>query len=211
MIDQDLLTALQYDLLELPNGGASWPSGLWTRDEVLASLSERQARLLKDALVHVKVSSPIAVAATTRRVALPSDWVRTLSVVWTTTATGAVRELLRSDSFEADHGLKDYLLTDNTPFVYFEYDAGQLEMELAPAPIANGTLTLLYVPAGTALNGNGVALTIPDILAHGQKYGTLADLLAKDGRGRDASRAAYSEQRFQLAIDAARILLKGWA
>ena len=33
MIDQDLLTALQYALIEPPDGGASWLSGLWTRDE----------------------------------------------------------------------------------------------------------------------------------------------------------------------------------
>lgn len=212
MQDQALLTDLQYTLVETPDGGASWGSGLWTRDEVVNVLTQRQNRLLKETLLLVTLASPnLTVNIGDHRIALPVDHLRTISAVWRGN-DGTVRELLRADSFEADHAISTWESTNTvSPLVYMDYDPLTLQIQIAPAPSVAGTIELLYVANGTVLTGNGVALTVPDEWAHVVKYGSLADLLSKDGRGKDASRAAYSEQRFQLGIDLARLILEGWS
>jgi hypothetical protein len=213
MIDQDLLTGIQYAVIEPPDGGASWPSGLWSRDEVLSYLNQRQDRLLKETLIYVKTSADLAVANLTRLIALPTDWMRTVSVVWTGT-DGQVRELQRVDSFQVDHA--DSTLgrtaTGMLPLYYMEYDTETLIIEIGPTPSGvQGTLSVLYVPVGVDLTGNGVSLLVPDELETAVKYGALADMLGKDGRGKDAVRSQYCEERYTMAVEAARLILEGWA
>lgn len=210
MNDQDQMTAIQYALVEPPDGGNDWPSGLWTRDEVVSALNQRQAKLLKNTLLVV-TSGSLPVVGGDHRLALPSDLLRIVSVLWLG-VDGLIRELPRVDSFEADHAIPTWDAVPTTaPLVYMEYDAGTLTIQIAPAPLVAGTLAVLYVPHGTTLTGDGVALTVPDELAHAVKYGALADLLSKDGRGKDTARAEYAEQRFDLAVDLTHILLNGWS
>ena len=225
MTDQEILTAIQFTVVEPPNGGASWPSGLWTRDEVTGSLTQRQDRFLKDSLILLAhttrsvapddtpptIPPPLQVVASQTRITLPSDCLRVVSVVWEG-EDGSVRELVRTDSFETDHFLPDWEAVGAVvPLVFMEYETPTREIQIAPMPQFAGSLDLLYVPLGTPLTGNGVDFTLFDECVHGVKYGTLADLFGKEGQGHDAARAAYCEQRFQLAIDLARIILQGWA
>ena len=42
-------------MLELPDQGTTFPSGLWTRDEVIHALAERQNRFLKASLMLVGI------------------------------------------------------------------------------------------------------------------------------------------------------------
>lgn len=211
MIDIALLTALQYAVIEAPDGGANWLSGLWTREEVLSDLNQRQDRLLKDTLLQITILPPnILYNPGDVRIALPADLIRIIDLVWYG-GDGTVRELQRADSFEADHIIPSWETPQAYPLVYMEYDPLTLEVQIAPVSYNFGTLGLLYVAAGTEMNGNGVTLAVPDEFAHVLKYGVLADLLSKDGRGKDANRAGYCEQRFQFGIELARILLKGWA
>lgn len=209
--DQVLLGDLQYALLEPSDGGQAWPSALWTREEVLAICSQRQDRFLFDALCLVKVSALIPIVATQHRFDLPQDWIRTVSVVWIGD-DGTVRELPRVDSFEADHAIPTWEATDAAyPLAYADNDTPLLEGQILPAPTGTGNLSLLYIPRGTPLTGNGTLLDLPDEYLHAVKYGALADLLGKDGRGMDPARAAYCEQRVQLATETARLILEGWA
>lgn len=224
MTDQDVLTAIQYTVVEPPNGGASWPSGLWTRDEVVGSLTQRQSKFLKDTLSVVNVvdnttalqdtppaNPPIlTVAASQTRITLPQDCARIVDLVWRN-ENGVIRELERADTYEVDHALETWEATGaDLPLAYME-DAPSRVVQIAPMPAIAGTLELLYVPSGTPFNGNGVGFTVPDECVHAIKYGTLADLFGKDGQGKDPARAAYCEQRVQLAVDATRIILQGWA
>lgn len=213
MTDIDLMQQLQYRLLEVPDGGVSWPSGLWTRDEIISDLTQRQAKLLKNALLLITPSNPDSlVGAASTRVALPADLVRIVSVVFNDSVTGISRELLRSDSYEADHLIPSWDQTPAAyPLIYMEYETPTLFVQIAPSPINQGTLSLLYVPKGLPFTGNGVPESIPDEFGHALVYGVLADVLGKDGRGRDVARAQYADQRFNLAVDLARIILKGWA
>lgn len=216
MIDQTLLTGIQYAVIEPPDGGASWPSGLWSRDEVLSYLNQRQDRLLKQSLIYLKTSTDLEeIIGSTSQFPirlLPLDWLRTMSVVWTG-VDGQIKELQRLDSFEADHGGTDYWRTAEAtaPFGYLEYDTENLTIAVVPIPTVDGALTILYVPTGVPLTGNGVSLLVPDELETGVKYGTLADMLWKDGRGKDALRAQYCEERYNMTVEAAQLILQGWA
>jgi hypothetical protein len=210
--DQQIAQTLQYALLEPPDGGQNWPSGLWDRDEVFNILNQRQNRLLNETFILVGIANITGIVAGTHRVALPTDSMRLVSVVWRG-VDGTVKELARSDSFEADHAIPTWELTTTTaPLVYMEEEAPLGQLQIGPAPAVNGLLEILYIPLGTSLNaGNGEILVFPDEFAHGVKYGALADLLNKDGRGQDLGRAAYCQQRYELAKDAAHIILEGWA
>ena len=209
--DQTLLQQLQYALIEAPDGGQSWLSGLWTRDEILAACNQRQDRLLFDTLLIVKDNTYLPVGIGVTVVALPADWLRTIFVLWLGD-DGVNRELQRADSFEADHAISTWQSTNALPLVYMDDDRpGSLTIRIAPGPTTTGNLYLVYVAAGTALNGNGVSLTVPDELAHAVKYGVLASLLSKDGRGRDEARAAYCQSRVDLAVQATDLILKGWS
>ena len=209
ILDEDFLEDLQYALLEPPDGGASWPSGLWTPDEVRQTTNQRQDRLLKE--THLLTQSAVLIwPALAPRVALPVDWMATLEVVWRDDVLDPVAvELQRSDVFEIDHALPTWATTPTQPQVYGEFDTPTLELQIAPVPVMDGTVTLRYVAQSSALVGEGGALALPDEWAPVVKYGVLADLLGKDGRAHDPARASYSLDRFALGIDLTRMLLGG--
>lgn len=209
MTDQALLTLLQYALVEPPDGGASWPSGLWTRDEVINALNTRMRQYLRDTQA-ITTRTEIAVPAGTNPITVPADWVATLAGVWRK-QDGTRIPLTPSDTFELDLGLPTWETTRDTPLVVLDGDDGTLTVRLGPVPDADGTLELLYIALPTAANGNGVALSIPDEMLDGIKYGTLADLLGKVGRGNDPLRAQYAEERFQMGELVTEIILGGWA
>lgn len=211
MTDQTLLTAVQYALLEPPTAGQNWPSGLWTRDEVLQRLGERQDGYLKATQILVSAISTGAVAIGVRRVPLPTNWIRTVSAVWHGN-DGTQRDLLRTDQYGSDHLQADWETTNDTPLAYHEVDPPTLVIELAPGPDVGGVIDLLYVATGTVPSGNGTTLVLPDEFCDSVlKYGVLADLLGKDGRGQDLQRAAYCEERVQLGIELGQLIVDGWA
>jgi hypothetical protein len=147
------------------------------------------------------------------RVALPTDWIGTLDVVWRG-QDGTVRTLVRSDSFEADHGDVLWATTRGVPWVYMDYETPALELQLAPLPQVGGLLEVWYLPQGALFDATalGELFTVPDaFVSAAGKYGALADMFAKDGRGKSPERAAYCESRYRLGVEAAAIILRGWA
>lgn len=209
-LDTQLLTMLQYAVMEAPDSGATWPSGLWSRSEVLDYLNERQNRFLKSSLIQLGVANITGLLVRQSTIVLPQDWLATVSVVWTG-EDGTQRELIRADSFELDHGQVDWTTTARTPLVYLDYAAPSLQMILGPVPDQAGSVELLYVPTAETLTGDGdVIYQLPDEFADAAgKYGPLADMFRKDGRGRNPEKASYCELRYQLGLDAAAIIVNG--
>lgn len=220
--DLDLLTMLQYAVMEAPDQGQTWPSQLWSKAEVLDYVNEREARFCKVALFQLGLVALPAltdvpgevptIPARTSIVALPADWIATVSVVWTG-EDGTERELVRVDTFEADHGQVDWTTTAETPWFYMDYATPTLQLQIGPIPDVAGRLALLYVPNPVTLTGDPDApepYPLPDEFADAAgKYGPLADMFAKDGRGRVPDKAAYCEARYQLGLDCAAIILGG--
>jgi len=210
MIDQDLLTELQYALLEPPDGGQSWPSEVWTRDEVLDAVNSAVRALLREThLVVTRVEQAVLAGATS--IALPADWLATAWLVWRDGATLVRTPIGPVDSFESDLASPGWETTPGTPIGYADLDSATLTLRLVPTPAANGTLENLYIARPDPVNGNGMDLPLPDPYLSGIKYGGLGWLLQKVGRLQDPERAAYCDQRYQLTRIAAEIILGGWA
>jgi hypothetical protein len=210
MIDQDLLTELQYALLEPPDGGAMWPSEVWTRSEVLDAVVGNINTFLREThLVVTRTEQPI-LAAGLGIVDLPADWMATAHLVWRT-AGGVRTPLSPTDTFEADAALPTWENTPGTPLAYADLDGATLQLRLVPRPDANGTLENMYIARPPALLGEGATIAIPEEFLSGIKYGALGWLLRKVGRLQDPERAKYCEDRYDLTRTLAEILLGGWA
>lgn len=209
MLDQDLMTQIQYHLIETPDGGQSWSSGLWTRDEVLAYINERQDHFVKQTHIRVEKAT-IPILTGVYRYDLPDDWVSTIRVYWNPDGLGLPHKpLVRSDSWEADHGIPNWT-TQGVPKLYMDGDVPTLTIQVAPVPIEDGSIEVIYVANCDPVNGNGVDFTVVDEFMPIIKYGVMADMLSKVGRAQDMKRAEYCEKRYQMGIEIARILLKGY-
>lgn len=211
MIDQDLLSELQRVLLEpIVDGGQTWASEIWTRQEVLDALNDATGELVRDTQLVVK-RVEISVLANATSVPLPADWLVTASVVWRDGTTGLRTPLGPADSFEADCALPTWETTTGTPIAVADLDSTTLIFRLVPTPNVAGVVELLYIPRPAAISGSGTTLPIPDEFVSAEKYGALETLLGKVGRLQDPARAAYCAQRVQIATIAAEVLLRGWA
>lgn len=207
MTDQDLLTDLQYALIEPPDGGASWPSGTWTRTEVLDAVTAAMTELTKQ--THALVGrADLAVLANATAVTLPSDWLATAGAVWRS-AANARTPLGPADAFEADTALPGWETTTSTPIAYADRDRASQTLRLIPTPAADGTLELLYIVRPADVLGAGATLVTPDVCTSAVKYGALAALLRALGRLQDTARARYCDRRVQLTTIATDLLLRG--
>jgi len=211
MIDRELLTELQYVLIEPPDGGDTWPSLIWTREEVLDAVNGAIRALGRD--THLQVArTEIALAALATVVTLPDDWLATASLVWraadnTRTPLGPV------DSFEGDLALPGWETTAGLPLGYADLDQSTLTLRLVPTPAAAGVLELLYIQVPPLVTGDlpGTDLPVDEAFTPGIKYAALGTLLRKVGRLLDPERANYCDRRYALTRTAAAIILEGWS
>jgi len=72
--DQQIEQQIQYTVIEPPDLGATWPSGLWTAAEVVDYLNQRQHRFLKDTHLQIGLAN-IPVTQGTSLYDLPDDWI----------------------------------------------------------------------------------------------------------------------------------------
>lgn len=210
MLDRDLLTELQYVLIEPPDGGDTWPSLIWTRDEVLDAVNGGVRALCRD--VHLDVARvELPTAALTKTIALPADWLATAYLVWWDargrTPLGPV------DSFEGDLALPGWETTPGLPLGYADLDQATLTLRLVPTPDVDGIVELLYIRLPPVVTGAapGTALPLAEEFSSGVKYAALGWLLRKVGRLLDPERANYCDRRYELTHTAAAIILGGWS
>jgi hypothetical protein len=206
--DQVLFSAIQRKLLEPANGGASFFSGHWTGDELLRIAQDRQDALLRETHLQIGIAQ-ITEIANQGKYDLPDDWIATVAVV-RIPPVGRVYLVDLSDSFDSDMGQRSWQTAPGRPLVCRDVEEVTRTVELMPAPADPGTLLVYYVPRSARLTGHGEVLTVPDEMGLPVlQYGILLDLLAKVGRGADQARAQYCQQRWQLGVEVADILLKG--
>lgn len=209
--DRSVLASLQRRVLEPDDLGVTWPSGLWTRVEVVGYLNQRQHRFLRDTLL-LGAHTQLDTIPNISRQALPDDWIATIRVGWKDAVTGRLIGLPRGETFEADHGLPDWPRTLGTPVEFSEIESPNLEIALIPAPVDAGIIDLLYVGLAGVLGADPTAdelFTVPDVFVPALLYGVLADMLGKVGRAHDPERATYCEGRFREGVEVARFLLSG--
>jgi hypothetical protein len=206
--DQDFFSVIQRKLLEPANGGASFFSGHWTGDELLRIAQDRQDALLRETQLQIGIAR-IDEVADQGTYDLPDDWIATVAVVRVPPAGRAYLVDL-SDSFDSDMGQRTWGLTSGRPTICRDGEGQTRTLQLMPAPAVPGYLLVYYVPHSARLTGQGEVLTVPNEMGLPVlQYGVLGDLLAKVGRGADRPRAQYCQQRWQLGVEVAQILLKG--
>jgi hypothetical protein len=196
MTDRELLSELQYVLIEPPDGGDTFPSLIWTRAEVLDAVN-----------AGVTALAPV--------VPLPTNWLATAHLVWRDTATQVRTPLGPVDAFESDLAVPGWEAAPGLPLGYADLAGPTLTLRLVPTPDADGTIELLYiaVPPDVAPVVAGAATPLPlaPEVASALKYAALGTLLRKVGRLLDDERAHYAERRYELTQTATSILLGGFA
>lgn len=210
MRDQDLLTEMQFALLEPPDGGQTWPSEVWSRQEVLDNVNSAIRSWLRDTHAIVKRVELPQLAVNLGLVTLPTDWLATATCVWRDLA-GVRTPLGPVDRYEGDLALPSWETTTGTPLGYDEFEDATLTLQLIPHPATDGVLELTYVARAAAVLGEGATLPLPEEFCSGVKYCALGMLLRTVGRLVDPTRATYCEQRYNLTVILTKILLGGWA
>ena len=206
MTDAEILTEVQSATIE----DATFSSSLWSLTEVLGYFNLRQQRFLKATRVCASVAIVPWIPGQPDA-DLPVDWMDTICARWHAFAEETWVPIPQSDSFELDHMTPETALTVHPPQGFRTADLETLRITLGPAPTAPGELELVYLALAVTLDGSGIPLLVPDAWAPYLKYGVLADMFSKDGRGQDLLRARYCEQRFAEGIALASVLVDGFA
>lgn len=212
MTDQELLSEVQLAVLEPVDGGATWPSEVWTLDEVLDNVNAAVRSLLRDTMILV-VRTDLALIAGATAATLPDDWLKTISVTAFDQNNNA-HPLHEADLFELDHANPrwDGLTAPPPAFIaYGDFESTTLTIRVGPAVNFDTTIEVVYAYRPAEVTGRGAALPVQDIFASVIKYGTLETMLSKVGRMQDPKRAAYCRQRVDVATLAADLLMKGLA
>lgn len=211
--DQTLLSELQRVTLEHHgDGGGSWPTGMWIRDEILDYLNGRQRSFLADTGLVWTVQSQAVVLGTEAQ-PNPEDWIATMLLTYRTPA-GLYREISRMDALELDLRLptRPGLTSASVPQGFYEVDGDSTTTYLVPAPTAVGsTLEWFYLALGQALTGNGVLFTVPDDFVPTIKYGVLADMFGKVGPVYNAVLKEAAEARWEEGVELGKLMAQdGW-
>lgn len=208
--DQEVLSSVQLSLLEPDDGGATWPSEIWTPAQVIGYLNDRQRKFLSESGLTVAVAYQGG-QADQPRYALPNNLVDIRRVAWANEASPmAYIELPRADAWEMDHGRTGWpTASAPSPEVYMEDHLPSLTIAVEPTPTDAGEIELIAITTGADVDGNGVLLSVPDDYTPYLAWGLRADMLAGEFEGNDPVRAAHCESRFQEGIELARILVSG--
>lgn len=204
--DADQFTEVQNKLLE----DTLFSSGLWTLQEVYDRFNERQNRFNRDTKLML-AHEDLAVVSGTTQMVLPPDWIATQRAAWQG-SNGVFTPVERSSRFAAAMGIVSGA-TPTRPVLMDDNSGGTLTAELFPVPTEDGILRLLYASVLEVLNfvpATPDIFDIPDDFVVYVCYGVLADLLSKEGRGRDLARAGYCQMRYEEGVALAAILLGGF-
>lgn len=205
MTERELLSIIQSDLIETPDGGLTASSPLWTPAEYLAVLNEQQRRFLS-ATGLVVSQATIGTLVGQQVYVLPEDCAEVLRVAWTS-AAGVITDLSPLDTFEADYGLGTWGVDRETPQFYTLLLQPAQQIRILRAPVDTGSLHVLYVSVGETVLGENVELSTPEDWIDYLHWGMHTQLLGKTGPAYDPGRAGYAASRVYEGIMLSRLLL----
>jgi hypothetical protein len=202
--DQDIVTAIQYHLLE-PATGNSWSgSDQFTLADITTAIEKRRNQFLAETACVVTLTTGISEITPISRLSLSDTTIAVRRVAFRNDAN-VVSPLWPESISNQMAFAPDNLLTPGGPVSYSIDSARVNEVILAP-PISDiGTFETITVSTGTPLDPTmGVILGIPDDMSWAIKWGALADILGKDSQVRDADRAGFCERKYRMALSMAK-------
>lgn len=203
----DLVTELQYALLEPPAAGGSWTgTSQFNLAQLTAAIERRRDQFLGDAgIIQTRIVTAYGSVAASGRIPLPICALQVRRVAWTPDATFLPLPLSRADEWSATAFKQSWTTPVAQPSAYSTAAPPMTSLQILPVPLGGGTLDLIAVSAGGDLTpATATPLGIPDDYLWVLKYGVLADLLSNDGLAIDMARAAYCEARFAQGVELAR-------
>jgi hypothetical protein len=211
VLASDILTEMQEHLLENPNGGDSWDSGLYTSLEVRRRLDYRLMDFYKRTGIVTKRDTTLSTTADQRNQNYPNDLIDIIRIGYSQDgAAGQSIAVPRGSSREVDWYVND--VTDDAgasvamPYIFTLELAPVLQFSLVPAPANAWPLDFAYIPYPNEIVNNDTVIECPDDFTPFVKYGALADLFGKSGEVLDPVRQDLCTQLYELGIEAAQSL-----
>lgn len=198
-----VLTRIIYHLMEnagTSTDGTAWSgTSMFSLDDLTQAVYRRVNRFLEETGQIVTRSTQV-VASGEGIVALDENTIDVRRAAWTT-IEGVSTNLWRTSEYVADNQFTDWNVSPGTPQAYSLATSPQLQLQIIPPPIDNGTLDLLTVDAT-------IVTTIPIFNDFGWvvKWGAMADLLGQEGEASDPERSKYCQQRWDEGVQIAKIM-----
>jgi len=205
--DIDIADMICYHLLEeviqLVDFNGEWEgTEQFNLNQVQSAIQHRLDRFLGDTgIVLNYFLQNSGIPSPDGRALIPPSIIDVRRVSWVD--TGFVNHVLwRANEWEMNAYRFGWQQNPEMPQVYSQSVTRPASIQIAPPPDAGGLLEILGVTQGPVLDmtHQRTVLTVPDDFAWGIKWGALADLLNADGQCKDATRAAYCEQRYQECV-----------
>jgi hypothetical protein len=203
--DRDIFQSIESALLE-PITNSGWTGSEQFNDtDIITAIQRRRDQFLLETGAVLSHSTQFSGLPANGRVDLSPSVIDVRRLAYLD-ATGAYTLLWRVDEGELYAYLQGWNVTPQPVAAYSIIATPPVRIQLAPVPSVSGTLDLVTVNSGAALDPSiPTVLGVPDDLAWAIKFGALADLLTKDGPPSDPFRAAYCEQRWQEGLALARV------
>lgn len=211
VLDQDLVGAIQYALLE-PKNVSGWPgSTQFSLALVTQALQRRRDQFLLDTGCVATRHAPIPAApgvidpADGGEVPIDQQIIDIRRAAWTTSDGSKTSPLMSASNWSLRGFSATWNLSPGLPRTYAYNQYAPSILQLGPPNADTGTLDLLTVDTGAALDPTvGILVGVPDDYTPFIKWGALADLLSADGPGRDFARASHCESMYQLGVEAVK-------
>jgi len=200
--DTYLFEEIEYHLLEPPTATYSG-SEMFTNQDLVNALQKRRDQFLLE--TGSVVTQQMVPGAQTNRLQLP-DYVIDVRRMAYLDSTGTYTLMWRSSESEANSFDYGWWTAPGSPSGYSVVEPAPVVTQMIPTPVLPGSLDLLSINAGAALNPSvGVVLGVPDDFSWVVKWGALADLLTRDGQASDPTRAKYCQQRWIEGVRLAKL------
>jgi hypothetical protein len=202
--DSTLFNLIEYHLLE-PPGNVYTGSEMFTGADITNNMQKRRDQFLLETGTVITRSIQTGAQTVDGRVQLSNAIIDVRRAVYLDGA--GLRILLWPGSeSEANSYQFGWWTAPGPPSVFTVVETPPIVIQIIPIPILAGVLEILSVNSGAALNpAVGVPLGIPNDFSWVVKWGTLADLLTRDGQASDPTRAKYCQQRWIEGIRLAKI------
>jgi hypothetical protein len=204
LVDSDLVRVIQAHLLE-PSTGTSWTgSDQFTLDMLSRSLERRRNQFLRESGMQLTQVEQVVGPPPITLVSLPDTTIDIHRVAFKPVSE-TYYNLWREDEHSLNAFLPSWQIDAGRPTCYTSVLRAQPSLTFAPPAANSGTLHTITTQTGASLDPSvGVALGLPDSFSWVVKWGALADLLGADGQVRDAARAQYAEERYQMGLQLAK-------